>query len=87
MSLGVLYDTKVPLRLKGKFYRVAGRPTMLYGIECWAVKKQHENKLSVTKMRRMLRWMFGKTRWDKIRNVNIRDRVGVSPIVEKMARN
>jgi len=59
------------------------RPTMLYGIECWAVKKQHENKLSVTKMR-MLRWICGKTRWDKIRNDSIRDRVGVAPIVEKM---
>jgi len=32
----------------------------------------------------MLRWVCGKTRRDKIRNDNIRKRVGVAPIVEKM---
>ena len=42
---GVLCDKKVPLKLKGKFYRTAVRPAMLYGTECWAVKSQHENKL------------------------------------------
>jgi len=33
---------------------------------------------------RLLPWMCAKTRRDKIRNDNIRDRVGVEPIVEKM---
>ncbi|KAM3249246.1 hypothetical protein P3L10_011015 [Capsicum annuum] len=32
---GVLCDRKVPLKLKGKFYRVAVRPALLYGAECW----------------------------------------------------
>ncbi|KAH1218893.1 hypothetical protein GmHk_13G039165 [Glycine max] len=36
---------------------------------------------------RMLRWMCGKTRQDKIRNGVIRERVGVAPIVEKMVEN
>ena len=30
----VLCDKKVPLKLKGKFYRVAVLPAMLYGAEC-----------------------------------------------------
>ena len=34
----VLCDKKVPLKLKGNFYRTAVRPAMLYGTECWAVK-------------------------------------------------
>ena len=35
---GVLCDRRRPLKLKGKFYRTAIRPAMLYGTECWAVK-------------------------------------------------
>jgi hypothetical protein len=31
---GVLCDSRVPLKLKGKFYRTAIRPAMLYGAEC-----------------------------------------------------
>jgi len=59
---------------------------MLYGTECWAVKSQHENQLSVVEMR-MLRWMSGETRRDRIRNDTIRERVGVAPIVEKSVEN
>ncbi|KAL5150901.1 Mediator of DNA damage checkpoint protein 1 [Glycine soja] len=83
---GVLCDAKVPIKLKGKFYRTAVRPAILYGTECWAVKSQHENKVGVAEMR-MLRWMCDKTRQDKIRNEAIRERVGIAPIVEKMVEN
>ncbi|KAL5134814.1 Craniofacial development protein 2 [Glycine soja] len=83
---GVLCDAKVPIKLKGKFYRTAVRPAILYGTECWAVKSQHETKVGVAEMR-MLRWMCGKIRQDKIRNEAIRERVGVAPIVEKMVEN
>ncbi|KAL5187393.1 Craniofacial development protein 2 [Glycine soja] len=83
---GVLCDAKVPIKLKGKFYRTAVRPAILYGTECWAVKSQHENKVGVAEMR-MLRWMCGKTRQDKIINEAIREKVGVAPIVEKMVEN
>ena len=76
-------DKKVPLKLKGKFYRTAVRPAMLFGTEYWAVKSQHESKVSVAEMR-MLRWMNGKTRQDRIRNDTIRERVRVAPIVEKL---
>ena len=51
---GVLCDKKVPLKLKGKFYRAAVRLTLLYGTECWTVKSQHESQVSVAEMR-MLR--------------------------------
>ncbi|KAH1190658.1 Craniofacial development protein 2 [Glycine max] len=54
---GVLCDAKVPIKLKGKFYRTAVRPAILYGTECWAVKSQHETKEGVAEMR-MLRWMW-----------------------------
>jgi len=51
---GVLCDKKVPLKLKGKFYRSAVRSALLYSTECWAVKSQHETQVSVAEMR-MLR--------------------------------
>ena len=59
---------------------------MLYGTECWAAKGEHGHKLSVAEMK-MLRWMSGHTRLDKIRNEDIRERVGVAPIVEKMVES
>ncbi|KAM1208569.1 hypothetical protein ACFX2J_014210 [Malus domestica] len=76
---GVLCDRRRPLKLKGKFYRTAIRPAMLYGTECWAVKHQHVHKMGVAEMR-MLRGMFGHTRKDKIGNEDIRGKVGVAEI-------
>ena len=81
--LGVLCDKKVPLKLKGKFYRVAVRPTMLYGTECWLVKNSHIQKLKITEMR-MLRWMCGLTRRNKVRNEIIREKVRVALVEDKM---
>jgi len=83
---GVLCDKKIPLKLKGKFYKTAIRPAMLYGAECWATKRQHLQKMSVSEMR-MLRWMCGHTRKDRIRNVDIRERVGVAPMEEKIIQH
>lgn len=47
---GVLYDAKVPLKLKGEFYWTAIRPAILYMTECWTDKNQHENKISVAEI-------------------------------------
>jgi hypothetical protein len=47
---GVLCDPRVPLKLKGKFYRTAIRPVMLYGAECWPTKKRYVQQLSVAEM-------------------------------------
>ena len=82
---GVLCDRHIPLRLKVKFYKTAIRPAMLYGTECWAIKK-HVRKMNVAEMR-MLRWMYGKTRRDKIGNERIRKMIEVTPIEEKMREN
>ena len=61
----MLCDKKFPRRLKGKFYRVAIRPALLYGTECWPVKKVFEQRMEVTEMC-MLRWMCGNTMMDRI---------------------
>nr|XP_009775483.1 PREDICTED: uncharacterized protein LOC104225402 [Nicotiana sylvestris] len=83
LASGVLCDKNMPPRLKGKFYRVVVRPTMLYEAECWLVKKSHVQKIKVGEMR-MLRWMCGHIRKDKIRNEVIRDKVGVAYVEDKL---
>nr|GFA51450.1 hypothetical protein [Tanacetum cinerariifolium] len=54
-ATGVLCDRNVPLKLKGKFYRVAIRPAMLYGSECYITLA---NRVEVAELR-MLRWTCG----------------------------
>ncbi|KAK9126481.1 hypothetical protein Scep_015327 [Stephania cephalantha] len=48
-ATGVICDRNVPTKLKGKFYRIAIRPAMLYGSECWAVKQQQLHKVNVAR--------------------------------------
>lgn len=83
---GILCDKRVPQKLKGKFYRTAIRPAMLYGAECWPTKRRHVQQMSVAEMR-MLRWICGHTRMDRVRNDDIRDRLGVAPIEEKLVQH
>ncbi|KAL6497523.1 hypothetical protein OROHE_027152 [Orobanche hederae] len=85
-ATGVLCDPGMPHRLKGKFYRTAIRPTLLYGTECWAVKQCHVQKMNVAEMR-MRRWMCGHTKKDRLRNEVIRENVRVASIEDKMMEN
>ena len=57
------------------------KPAVLYGAEWWPVKKTQVQRLMLAE--RMIRWMFGYTRLDRIRNVVIRKKVRVAPIEEK----
>lgn len=45
--------------------------------------KETTQKFSVGEMR-TLQWISGHIRWDRIRNESIRERIGVTPILEKM---
>ena len=83
---GILCDKMIPQKLKGKFYRTAIRPAMLYGAECWPTKIRYIQQLSVAEMR-MLRWIYGHTRIDRVQNDDIRDRLGVAPIEEKIVQH
>ncbi|KAF3667898.1 hypothetical protein FXO38_08345 [Capsicum annuum] len=67
------------------FYQfvVIFRPAILYRAECWPVKNSHIQKLKVAEMR-MLRWMCGFTRADRVTNEIIREKVGVVSVEDKM---
>ena len=79
---GVLCDKRISARVKGKVYKAVVRPALLYGSETWALKKAQERKIEVAEMR-MLRWMCGVTRSDRIRNEHIR---GTVKVVEASAK-
>ncbi|GKE70956.1 hypothetical protein Tco_1529028, partial [Tanacetum coccineum] len=80
---GVLCDRRIPLKLKGKFYRVAIRPAMLYGSECWPITKAQANRVEMAELR-MVRWTSGKTMVDMIPNGVFRVELGVDSIIDKM---
>ena len=80
---GVLCDRRMPVKLKGKVYKTVIRPAMLYGAETWATTKRQEKRIEVTEMR-MLRWMCGVTRKDKIRNEHIRGTTRVAQASKKI---
>ena len=70
----------------GKVYKRVVRPAMMYGVETWAVKKAQEKKLDVAEMR-MLRWMSGATKLDRIRNERVRGTTKVGEISKKVQEN
>ena len=47
------------------------RPVLVYGSETWALRKAGQDSLERTNMR-ILRWVIGITRIEKIRNEEIR---------------
>ena len=82
-TTGVLCDPRMHTRLKSKIYKTVIRPVALYGSECWPTTVKHEQALHVMEMR-MLRWSLGLTRYDRITNDDVRKRMGVAPITDKM---
>jgi hypothetical protein len=59
---------------------------MLYGAECWPTKMQHVQQLIVAEMC-MIRLIYSHTRIDRIRNDDIRERLGVAPVDEKFVQH
>uniref|UniRef100_A0A914WFV1 Polyprotein n=1 Tax=Plectus sambesii TaxID=2011161 RepID=A0A914WFV1_9BILA len=81
--MGVLCDRRMPLHLKAKIYKTVVQPVALYGSECLPVTSKHEQALHVMEMR-MLCWCLGVTKLEHVMNVDVRWRLGVAPIIEKM---
>ena len=77
-TTGVMCDSNIPTKLKNKVYKTAIKPAMVYGAECWSIRKKQERILHTTEMR-MLQWARGKMRLDHVRNVELRDIFSISP--------
>jgi len=72
----MLCDKKIPLRLKGRVYRMIVRLASLYRAECWPIKKTQVQRMIVTEMR-MIWYMSDHRKSDWTRNELIRDNIGV----------
>jgi hypothetical protein len=59
---------------------------MLYGAEYWPIKRRHVQQLNVAEMR-MVRQICSLTRRDRVRNNDIRERLGVATVDEKLIQH
>ena len=80
---GILCDRRISFRVKGKVYKTVVSLAMMYGAETWAMKKAQEKKLDVAEMR-MLRWMSGVTKLDRIWKEIIRGTTKLGEISNKV---
>jgi hypothetical protein len=65
-----------------KFYRIMAVPVLLYGSETWIPRKRDWNMIQAAEIK-YLRTVKGCTRLDHIRNEDIRNELGISPLREK----
>ena len=82
---GVICAKKVPVKLKHKIYKTVIRHTMIYGVECWTMKKKDEMLMNKTEMR-MLRWIQGVRLREHKRNEDIREAATVQPITTHLMK-
>ena len=64
-------------------YKTVIRSAMMYGAETWAAKTVQKKKLDVAEMR-MLRWMCGVSKMNRIRNERIRGTTKVGEISKEV---
>lgn len=66
LIFGVLCDGWMSTRLNEILYRTIIRPAMTYGVESRPIKKQRMLKMDIAEIR-ILIWMCGKNRKDKVK--------------------
>ena len=80
---GVLCDRELSARVKGKMYKSAVRPAMLYGMETMAVTERQMGKMEIAELK-MVRWALGVIRKDKIRNGYVRGTAKIAKLGDKL---
>ena len=80
---GVLWDKRIHVRVKGKVFKTVVSPVMLYCAEMWGSKRAQEKRLDVAEMK-LLRFAFGATKIDRIRNERIMGTTKVMEISKKV---
>ena len=79
----ILCDKRLPIKLKSLVYKMCIRPVILYAAECRASLKRADDLLHVTEMK-MIRRALGISLLQHITNPEIRKRMQICPINEKI---
>ena len=69
----------MPRKVKVVIYTTILRPTLIYGSEAWTLTTRTRSRVVAAEMR-VLRVIFGVTRWDRKRNEDVRRELNVEPI-------
>ena len=80
---GILCDRKLSAKLKGKIYKCAVRPAVLYGMGTVAVTERMVKKMEAAELK-MVRWALGVTLKDRVRNEYIWGTAKIRRIGEKL---
>ena len=86
-TLGKMWRTKsISIKTKMKLYGTLVVPVLLYGSECWCLRREDERRLLVAEMG-WLRRIKGRSRRERIRNEKTREELGAEEtIVEKIRK-
>src|SRR6218665_2699607 len=76
----------ISLKIKMKLYWALVLPVLMYGSECWTLRKEDETRLLVPEMA-WLRRIRGRSRRERIRNEKTREELGAEEtVIEKIQR-
>lgn len=85
MNKTILGHKDIDLEVKKKIYNMITLPTITYASESWTLRKKDEIKINAIEMKH-LRRMAGKTKWDRVRNEDIREIIKQEPIQRKIKK-
>jgi len=76
----------ISLKTKVKLYWALVLPVLMYGSECWTLRKEDERRILVAEMA-WLRRIRGRSRRERIRNEKTREELGAEEtVIEKIKR-
>ena len=81
----IITDRYIPVKAKVAIFEGLLTPIMTYGSESWTLTSKDRSRVQATEMR-TLRTIAKRTRRDKIRNVTIRNQLGVASMMSKIEK-
>lgn len=81
----IIGKREVNKKTKMQIYKTVYLPVLLYGAETWAMMDKHKSRVTASEMK-YLRKVVGKTKRDRVRNINIRNELQQAPVVEQIER-